>query len=104
MVRLFIILGIAVVVIGGLFIGGSLLLPNGAAPLLLRTPTHRPTVTITFTPTVTPVFHTPTQTFLGPTPLWMFFDSTYTPTPLYVMTQRLREGGVGYIMAGVHYS
>ena len=81
-VRLFVILGIAVVVIGG-----SLLLPNGAAPLRLRTPTHRPTVTITFTPTVTPVFRTPTPTFLGPTPLWMFLDSTYTPTPLYVMTQ-----------------
>lgn len=86
-VRLFVILGIAVVVIGGLFIGGSLLLPNNAAPLPLHTPTHRPTVTITFTPTATPVFRTPTPTFLGPTPLWMFLDSTYTPTPLYVMTQ-----------------
>jgi tetratricopeptide (TPR) repeat protein len=65
-VRLFIILGIAVVVIGGLFIGGSLLLPNSAAPLRLRTPT---------------------PTFLGPTPLWMFLASTYTPSPLYVITQ-----------------
>jgi tetratricopeptide (TPR) repeat protein len=85
LVRLFIILGIAVVVIGGLFIGRSLLLLN--APLLIRTPTRRPMVTLTFTPTVTPAFRTSTPTFLGPTPLWMFLDSTYTPTPLYVMTQ-----------------
>ena len=84
-VRLLAILGIAVVVLGGLFIGRSLLLPNVAAPFL--TSTHRPTVTITFTPTVTPAFRSPTPTFLGPTPLWMFLDSTYTPTPLYVMTQ-----------------
>jgi len=86
-VRLFLILGIAVVVIGGLFIGRSLLLLNSAAPARLNTPTHRSTVTLTFTPTVTPLFRTPTPTFLGPTPLWMFLDSTYTPTPLYVMTQ-----------------
>ncbi len=85
-VRLFVILGIAVVIIGGLFVGGSLL-PNGITPALFRTPTRRPSVTITFTPTSTPVFRTPTPTFLGPTPLWMFLDSTYTPTPLYVMTQ-----------------
>ncbi|HEX7620823.1 MAG TPA: tetratricopeptide repeat protein [Anaerolineales bacterium] len=83
--RLFSIFGIAVIIIGALFIGRSLLLPNSAAPL--RTPTHRPTITITFTPTVTPLFRTPTPTFLGPTPLWMFLASTYTPTPLYVMTE-----------------
>src|SRR3989304_3015683 len=85
-VRLFSIMGIGVVVLGGLFIGGSWLFPNSASQILIRTPTRRPTVTITFTPTTTPIFRTPTPTFLGPTPLWMFLDSTYTPTPLYVMT------------------
>ena len=85
LVRLFSILGIAVVVIGSLFIVRSLLSPT--APLLISTPTRRPTITLTFAPTVTPAFRTSTPTFLGPTPLWMFLDSTYTPTPLYVMTQ-----------------
>jgi tetratricopeptide (TPR) repeat protein len=85
-VRLFAIFGIAVVVIG-MFIGGSVLSSDRAARSLLRTPTRRPSVTLTFTPTVTPAFRTPTPTFLGPTPLWMFLVSTYTPTPLYVMTQ-----------------
>jgi tetratricopeptide (TPR) repeat protein len=84
-VRLFVMLGITVIVIGSLFMGRSLLFPNRPTPYL--TPTHHPTMTITFTPTVTPAFRTPTPTFLGPTPLWMFLDSTYTPTPLYVMTQ-----------------
>jgi tetratricopeptide (TPR) repeat protein len=84
-VRLFIILGIAVVVIG-VIIGGSLLFSNKAAPVL-STATHRPTFTLTFTPTVSPAFRTATPTFLGPTPLWMFLASTYTPTPLYVVTQ-----------------
>jgi len=85
-VRLFSTLGIGVAVIGGLLIVGSLLLRNRAAPLRIRTPTHRPTVTITFTPSITPSFRTSTPTFLGPTPLWMFLDSTYTPTLLYVRT------------------
>jgi tetratricopeptide (TPR) repeat protein len=85
-VRLFIILGIAMIVIGGLFIGSSLL-PNKATPLRLGTPTHRPTMTITFTTTVTPAYRTSTPTFLGPTPLGMFLASTYTPTPLYMVTQ-----------------
>ena len=85
-VRLFIIMAFAVVVLG-VFIGGSLLFSNRAALLLLRTSTRRPTVTLTFTPTVTPLFRTSTPTFLGPTPLSFFLAKTYTPTPLYVVTQ-----------------
>jgi tetratricopeptide (TPR) repeat protein len=84
LVRILSILGMAVVIIGGLFLAKSLLFPNRAVPI--PTPTHRPTVTLTFTPTITPVFRTATPTFLGPTPLWMFLPSTYTPTPLYVNT------------------
>jgi len=85
--RVFIILGVAIVVLG-LVIGGSLLLQRNAKPVAPILPTHRPTATTspTLTPTVPPSLRTPTPTFLGPTPLWMFLDKTYTPTPLYVVT------------------
>ena len=85
--RVFIILGIAVVVLG-LLLGGYLLKPKNASPVIPFNPTHRPTATSspTPTPTVPPNLRTPTPTFLGPTPLWMFLDKTYTPTPLYVLT------------------
>lgn len=84
MVRILSILGIAVIIIGGLFLGRSLLVSNHAAPYL--SPTRRPTLTLTLTQTVTPAFRTSTPTFIGATPLWMFLASTYTPTPLYVNT------------------
>ena len=42
--------------------------------------------TSTLLPTNTPRVVTPTPTFIGPTPLWMFLEATYTPTPLYVNT------------------
>jgi len=86
-VRLFIVMGIAVVVVSGLVIGGPKLFSIGATPLRHPTATRRPTVTITLTPSNTPVFRTSTPTFLGPTPLWMFLDSTYTATPLYILTK-----------------
>ena len=87
--RMFIILGAAVVVLG-LVLGGYFLLPRKTTPAIPVFPTHRPTATISPTPTVTvpPYLRTPTPTFLGPTPLWMFLDRTYTPTPLYVLTAR----------------
>jgi tetratricopeptide (TPR) repeat protein len=84
LMRILSILGIAVIIIGSLFLGRSLLFSNRAAPYV--SPTHRPTLTLTLTQSVTPVFRTATPTFLGPTPLWMFLASTYTPTPLYVIT------------------
>jgi hypothetical protein len=37
-------------------------------------------------PTMTPLVRSPTPTFIGPTPLWMLMEATYTPTPLYVNT------------------
>lgn len=46
--------------------------------------TERPTATLL--PTNTPRVRTPTPTFVGPTPLWMLLEATYTPTPLYVNT------------------
>lgn len=42
--------------------------------------------TATLLPTNTPRAVTPTPTFIGPTPLWMLLEATYTPTPLYVNT------------------
>jgi tetratricopeptide (TPR) repeat protein len=85
-IRFFILLGISVTIIGGLLLGRSWL-SNKTASLPLSTSTHRPTITPSSTVTMTPIFRTSTPTFLGPTPLWMFLQSTYTPTPLYVITQ-----------------
>jgi tetratricopeptide (TPR) repeat protein len=86
--RVFIVLAIAVAVVG-LFIGGFTLLKGKRAATLhpLATSTHKPTFTNTFTPSKTPKFFTATPTFLGATPLWMFLEKTYTPTPYYVVTQ-----------------
>jgi tetratricopeptide (TPR) repeat protein len=36
--------------------------------------------------TNTLVVRSPTPTFIGPTPLWMFLKATYTPMPVYVST------------------
>ncbi len=83
-VRILSIVGISVIIIGILLLGRSLLFPNHAAPYI--SPTRRPTLTLTSTQTITPVFRTATPTFVGATPLWMFLASTYTPTPLYVVT------------------
>ena len=108
LVRVFAILGTAVLVVG-LFIGGYLLLQKGtAASVLQRTSTHRPTFTSTIflTFTATPSFHTPTPTFLGPTPLSYFLSATYTSTPRYVMTQHpvtsrsTFESGLRFLAAG----
>ncbi|MGD0751223.1 MAG: tetratricopeptide repeat protein [Anaerolineales bacterium] len=85
--RVFIILGIAVVVIGLVF-GGSLLLQKKASPAIPIIPTPPSTETRTPIPTSTvpPNLRSATPTFLGQTPLWRFLDKTYTPTPLYVIT------------------
>lgn len=84
--RTFMIFGIAMAALA-LFVGGYMLWPRGASVGLFRTPTRRPTITITLTPSATPVIRTATPTFLGPTPLAYFLDKTYTPTPLYVLTE-----------------
>lgn len=94
-VKLALVLGLAVVVIGGVFWGSRLigkfsLFPSRTIPSF--TPTNRPTKTLTPSVTVTPVIRTSTPTFIGPTPLWMFLVSTYTPTPLYVVTEHPISG------------
>ena len=84
--RVFIILGIAVGVVG-LFIGGYMLMPKNARPVLRPTWTKRGTATATLTPSKTPSVRTPTPTFMGPTPLSFFLAKTYTSTPIYAVTQ-----------------
>ncbi len=87
LVRLFAILGMAVVAVG-LFVGGYFLFtPVGNRPSIFVTATHRPTFTLSLTPSLTPVHRTATPTFLGPTPLAYFLPATYTKTPLYVVTE-----------------
>jgi tetratricopeptide (TPR) repeat protein len=64
---------------------------NYARPLFLQS-ANPINPYLTYTPSLSPIpspsprFRTPTPTFLGPTPLWMLLDATYTPTPLYVQT------------------
>lgn len=53
-------------------------------------PTLTPEMTRTPTATRTLVVRSPTPTFIGPTPLWMFLDQTYTPRPPYVNTPHPR--------------
>ena len=86
--RMFIVLGIAVVVVG-LFVGGYMAWSRNARPAFSSSPTrpHYVTLTPTPSPTITLDRRTPSATFRGATPLWMFLDKTYTPTPFYVATQ-----------------
>lgn len=52
-----------------------------------RTPGPSPTFTLTPTSINAGLELEGTSTFVGPTPLWMLLKETYTPTPLYVVTQ-----------------
>lgn len=84
--RSFIILGIAAAVIV-LFVGGYMLMSKNARPRVINTFTRGPTITLTFTPTLTPEVRTATPTFMGATPLAAFLVQTYTATPLYAVTE-----------------
>jgi tetratricopeptide (TPR) repeat protein len=101
--RIVIILGCVVIALG-LFIGGYSLFYANQKAVPAATPTRRPTFTPTLTPTntVPPDLRTATPTFLGPTPLWMFLDATYTPTPLYVGTVNPGTAN-GAVRAGLHF-
>ena len=89
-VRAVVLIGTAFIVIslilGAIFLPG--LMPKQVASRPTKTPGPAPTFSPTPTflggrivPTLTPVPGT-----LGPTPLWMLLEATYTPTPLYVNT------------------
>lgn len=85
LVRLLLVIAAGAILIALVLLG--VMLPRGATLRILKTPTHRPTATVSLTPSSTPLFRTPTPTFAAPTPLWMLLSATYTPTPLYVVTQ-----------------
>jgi tetratricopeptide (TPR) repeat protein len=53
-------------------------------------PTHTPEPTLSPTATRTLVVRSPTPTFMGATPLYLFMPKTYTPEPLYVNTPHPR--------------
>jgi tetratricopeptide (TPR) repeat protein len=48
--------------------------------------TPQPSATSEPVPTNTLVVRSPTPTYVGPMPLWMLLEATYTPVPLYVNT------------------
>ncbi|MFO7623928.1 MAG: tetratricopeptide repeat protein [Anaerolineales bacterium] len=48
--------------------------------------TPQPSATPEPVPTNTLVVRSPTPTYVGPMPLWMLLEATYTPVPLYVNT------------------
>ncbi len=81
--------GVGILLVGLLLLGffGSRNRAGALAGKLTITPkpsTPRPTATLL--PTNTPWAKTPTPTFVGPIPLWMLLEATYTPTPLYIET------------------
>jgi tetratricopeptide (TPR) repeat protein len=84
--RIFTSLGVAIVVLA-LLVGGYMLLPKGVKPVFVRNPVFRFTSSITPTPSNTPLVRSATPTFRGATPLSYFLAKTYTPTPLYVVTE-----------------
>lgn len=83
-------LAFAGIIIIGVIVGIVTNLPHPEEPLVVLKvspfPTRTPEPTLSPTPTRTLVVRSPTPTFLGPTPLWMFLAVTYTPIPLYVNT------------------
>lgn len=85
-------LGLIVIglILAGIFGFGS---RRQSSVAMRPTKTPGPPPTFTSTPTSIPktlavirVEVTPSPTFVGPTPLWMLLEATYTPTPMYVVT------------------
>lgn len=76
------------VILGGYFSLKAIADNRRAAILTARAPigTLLAVSTSTTGPTNTMVVRSPTPTFRGPTPLWVFLESTYTPVPPYVPT------------------
>jgi tetratricopeptide (TPR) repeat protein len=79
----------ALIVIGLIYVGISSRQQKPHPVVVIKVspfPTHSPEPTLSPTASRTPVIRSPTPTFSGPTPLWMFLPETYTPVPLYVNT------------------
>jgi tetratricopeptide (TPR) repeat protein len=92
---------IGVLLIGALVVGGLIYGFTQSSKLFPARP-RRTGSTATFTPTVTklpsatPLFRTATPTFIGPTPLYLLLQATYTPTPLYAATPHSGASGDTY--------
>jgi tetratricopeptide (TPR) repeat protein len=69
-----------------------------------QTNTPGPSPTFTTTPTLFGATAQATQSFAGPTPLWMLLPQTYTPTALYVNTPRVPEARDQYRSAEIAYA
>jgi tetratricopeptide (TPR) repeat protein len=76
--------------------------PLAAVKRPTRTPGPSPTYTLTPTAMNAGLLIEQTATFTGPTPLWMLLKETYTPTPLYVVTQHPITSSDAFT-AGIRY-
>jgi len=102
----------AIRLMGVLIIGAGLVsavmfgfvLPRQSTVVLTQTNTPGPSPTFTATPTLFGAVAPPTKSFLGPTPLWMLLPQTYTPTALYVNTQRAPQVRDQYRSAQAAYA
>jgi tetratricopeptide (TPR) repeat protein len=89
--RISLYIGVGIIVLGMILaaifgLGSDNRKMFGAVQLTVTPKPWTPKPTATVLPTNTPRVKTPTPTFIGPTPLWMLLEATYTPTPLYVNT------------------
>lgn len=76
--------------------------PGAVIKRSTRTPGPSPTFTLTPTSMNAGLELEGTSTFVGPTPLWMLLKETYTPTPLYVVTQHPITSSDAF-SAGIRY-
>jgi len=79
-------------------------LPRQTRIVPTQTFTPGPSPTFTTTPTVFGALAAATESFTGPTPLWMLLPQTYTPTPIYVNTPRAAQSVDQYRAAKMAYA
>ncbi|HEX2980590.1 MAG TPA: tetratricopeptide repeat protein, partial [Anaerolineaceae bacterium] len=84
------------VVAAVLWVGAFVVVVAGFGLGLARRPERMPlpgtaVPSSTYLPTNSPVVRSPTPTYVGPAPLWMRLEATYTPTPVYVQTPHPRS-------------
>ena len=100
--RLALVMLIGLGVISAVIFGFVLPRRSNIRPTNTNTP--GPSPTFTTTPTLFGATAPPTKMVIGPTPLWMFLDQTYTPTVAYVNTPRAAQSGDQYRLALAAYS
>jgi len=99
-IRLGILAGIILVMLIWVWVGFRT--PMAVIKRSTRTPGPSPTFTLTPTAMNAGLELEGTPTFIGPTPLWMLLKETYTPTPLYVVTQHPITSSDAFT-AGIRY-